>query len=391
MEISQDPAAPVFHVDLIGDMANRMIQYMVALKFASLVPGCCISNVDMSDWGINHPALPAAGPIERERRQQHVALDELSAAMRDGRANRVKYHGFGQRMENFLDADFYRGVFVCPFQEDLGFGSDVLLCPVRGGDIIDGPARDYPLTPPKFYADIIAQTGLRPVFMGQTEPNHYTDRLRLHFPNALFLKSRGAMRDFETIRQSKNIVVGVSTFIWLAAWLSHAETIHLAVNGLLNPLQVPVVDLLPFGDPRYRYHLFPLNYGVSREDQEAAHAAIAPFWRLVPADLLQRQIAEAPRVPVDWPSMLAAYDEAYYLATNADVAIGVSEGWLPNGQAHYVGAAFREGRFGFPLDRKWYAMQYPLAALEVAAGDYLDFTHHYVAVGRARGYRPLPE
>ncbi|MDR3535256.1 MAG: hypothetical protein P4L71_02025 [Acetobacteraceae bacterium] len=152
----------------------------------------------------------------------------------------------------------------------------MLLCPVRSGDVVDGPSPDYPLTPPQFFADLIAQTGLTPVFMSQTEPNHYTDRLRRRFPDARFLESRGPMRGFETIRQSKNIAVGVSTFIWLAAWLSDADTIHLAVNGLFDPMQVPVADLLPFDDPRYHFHLFPLNYGVGPADQEAAHRAIEP-------------------------------------------------------------------------------------------------------------------
>jgi hypothetical protein len=31
-----------------------------------------------------------------------------------------------------------------------------------------------------------------------------------------------------------------------------------------------------------------------------------------------------------------------------------------------------------------------MAAFEVAQGDYSNFAHHYIAVGRARGYRPLP-
>ena len=31
-----------------------------------------------------------------------------------------------------------------------------------------------------------------------------------------------------------------------------------------------------------------------------------------------------------------------------------------------------------------------LAAVEVGQGDFLDFHHHYLAVGAARGYRPLP-
>lgn len=385
------PANPVFHVDLIGEMANRMIEYMVALKFASLVPGCTISNVALPEWGIFHPPLPAAGVVAQARLQQHIDLPRLSADMNEGRIHRVEYHGYGQRMEQFLDRDVYRAVFRCPFQEELGFGSDVLLCPVRAGDIVHGPAPDYPLTPPEFFADLVAQTGLTPVFMGQTEANHYTDRLRRRFPDARFLESRGPMRDFETIRQSKNIVVGVSTFIWLAAWLSDADAIHLAVNGLFNPRQNAFVDLLPFGDPRYHMHLFPLNYGVAPDRQEAAHKAIEPYWRLLPQPVLERLFAEAPRIPIDREALLAAYDEAYYVAHNADVAAGVEAGWLKQGLVHYREGGIQERRAGFALDKKWYSIAYPLAAFEVAQGDYNDFTHHYLAVGRARGYKPTPD
>ena len=28
--------------------------------------------------------------------------------------------------------------------------------------------------------------------------------------------------------------------------------------------------------------------------------------------------------------------------------------------------------------------------LEVAQGDYAEFVHHYLAIGKARGYRPAP-
>ena len=96
------------------------------------------------------------------------------------------------------------------------------MCPVRAGEIVDGAFGHYPLTPVAFYAELVERTGLRPVFMGQTEPNAYTDRLRQQFPDAQFLASLGPERDFALIRRSKNIVVGVSTFVWLAAWLSHA-------------------------------------------------------------------------------------------------------------------------------------------------------------------------
>jgi hypothetical protein len=382
---------PVIHVDLVGNMANRMIQYMVAMKFRSLAPGCIIANVDLPDWRISHPPLPSIGKVAAARQQHHFDMAALTTAMNAGTVQRVEYHGFGQRLENFFAPEFYQEIFVSPFQEKLGFGSDVLLCPIRAGDIVDGSAPDYPLTPPKFYADVVALTGLTPVFMGQTASNRYTDRLRQQFPKALFLESRGPMRDFETIRQSKNIVVGVSTFIWLAAWLSTAETIHLVVSGLFNPMQKHLVDLLPFDDQRYRFYLFPLNYGCGPAEQEAAECAIAPYWRAMPAALLQQQFAAAPRFARSIDDFLAVYDEAYYVASNPDIREAIAAGWLADGLSHYQRGGFNDRRFPFPLDRKWYAMNYPMAAFEVAQGDYTDFTHHYLAAGKARGYRPLPD
>ncbi len=73
-----------------------------------------------------------------------------------------------------------------------------------------------------------------------------------------------------------------------------------------------------------------------------------------------------------------------------DVAGGIQAGWLASGRDHYAMYGFKERRPPFALDAAWYAAEYKLAALEVAYGNYIDFTHHYVDVGRARGYRPTP-
>ena len=249
---------------------------------------------------------------------------------------------------------------------------------------------DYPLTPVEFYAELVERTGLRPVFVGQTARNAYTLRLRERFPNAEFLASAGPMRDFDMIRQSKNIAVGVSTFSWLAAWLSHADNIFMTVSGLLNPMQAIRNDLLPLGDSRYHFWLFPLNYGVPLAEHAAVHQRIAPYWRLVTHDMLGRQHAEAPRVERKLEPLLAAFDEDHYLSTYSDVVDSIQAGIFTSGREHYIGHGFAEQRFPFPLDRRWYAVRYPVAALEVAQGDYADFAHHYVAIGKARGYSPSP-
>src|SRR6185437_3810679 len=121
---------------------------------------------------------------------------------------------------------------------------------------------DYTLIPVEFYTALVAETGLRPVFMGQIGANSYIERLRRAFPDARFIPSRGPLRDFEIIRRSRNVIVSVSTFSWLAAWLSDADRIFLPMTGFYNPAQFPEIDLLPLHDPRYRFYLFPVNYAV---------------------------------------------------------------------------------------------------------------------------------
>ncbi|HEY1931391.1 MAG TPA: hypothetical protein VGG99_05220 [Acetobacteraceae bacterium] len=381
---------PVLHLTLLGKFANQMIEYMVALKLASLVPGCRISNVRIPHWNIEHPAIDSSGPVARVGPWEPIDLRALANALNAGQIRRVEWSGYGQQMRNFLPRDDYQAVFVSDQPQDAGFGSEYLVCPVRAGDIVDGAYGDYPLTPVELYAELVAQTGLQPVFMGQTEPNAYMGRLRERFPRAIFLDTRGPMADFALIRGSKNIVVGVSTFVWLAAWLSHADQIFMTVSGLFNPMQQRLVNLLPLGDPRYRFWLFPINYGVKLASHAEWHQRMMPYCRLVPHELLRRQLDEAPRFHRDLAAFLGEFDERFYLAANADVAAAVGSGALPSGRAHYITYGFREYRHPFPVDGYWYVRHYPMAAIEVAQGDYADLNHHYVAIGKARGYRPVP-
>jgi hypothetical protein len=312
--------------------------------------------------------------------------------MRSGEIRRVEWTGFGQRMENFLPAARYQAVFVSPFTQPMGYGPEYLVCPIRAEDILQAPHPDYVLTPVEFYRDVVDMTGLRPVFIGQTHPNAYMDRISAAFPGAIIRgPQRDPLVDFEIIRQSRNSVIGVSTYSWLAAWLSPcAENIYLAVSGLFNPMQKKDVDLLPFGDPRYKFFLFPINYAVPVDRHAEAHLRLAPYWRQMAHAALDRQLNEAPRFARDADQLLGLFDEEYYLTTNADVAAVAQQHGRSFARFHYVRHGIMEGRSPLRFDRVWYAAQYPMAAFEVAQGDYVDFEHHYAAVGKARGYRPYP-
>jgi len=106
------------------------------------------------------------------------------------------------------------------------------------------------------------------------------------------------------------------------------------------------------------------------------------------ADLLK--LSRPGHAPRRLEAMLESFDEAFYLASNSDIAETVRSGWLASGREHYIRYGFKERRSPFHLDPAWYAAQYPLAATEVAHGNYADFTDHYVAVGKSRGYRATP-
>jgi hypothetical protein len=381
--------APVFHLEPHGNLGNRMIQLMVAMKFASLVPRCRISNVELPEWGMTHSSVEVTGWDIRITSLHRIDMESLATKMNAGEFQRVIYSGYGQRMENFLPVDVYRDAFRPPTKDHLGFDEHHLVCPVRAGDVLNGTYPEYVLTPVEFYAELAAETGLKLVFMGQTTPNLYTDRLREAFPDALFLSSMGAISDFEMIRQSRNIVVCVSTFVWLAAWLSHADRIFMAANGLFNPMQYNEGMLLPFGDSRYEFHLFPFNLAVPLSQHARVHARIAPWWRLMRPDLLERHVNDAPRVPCTLDIMMPLFNPAFYLAEYPGV--GEVMGFTPdNARFHYQHHGIHERRLPFRIDPYWYAEQYPLAAFEVGQGDYRDLPHHFAAIGHKRGYRPHP-
>ncbi len=380
----------VFHLEPMGRLANLMIQYMTAMKFATMVEDCNISNIMIPEWGICHPRIDSPARKVVKVHEQDVNLSVLADRIGPEEIDRVEWTGFGQRMENFLPRERYQDVFVSSFPGPMGYGADYLVCPIRAEDILHGPNPDYVLTPVEFYHDIADLTGLVPVFIGQTQPNAYMDRIRNAFPHAIVREPQdNPLVDFETIRQSRNLAIGVSTYSWLAAWLSRsANNIYLAVSGLFNPMQKPKVDLLPFGDCRYKFYLFPINFAVPLECHAEAHRRIAPYWRHMSHESLRQQFDASPRFERRLCDAEVLFDRDFYLNKNTDVAEATRTKGSAFVEHHYRYWGFQERRLPMRFDAEWYASQYPLAAFEVAQGDYADLPDHYVAIGKARGYCP---
>ncbi len=345
-----------------GNLANKMFQYMGALTIASKIKNCEIVNVLIPEWGIETP-----DDTQDQMFFDHVDLqswdpfrphvEELVTMANRSKSIRIVMADHLLRMEFLLDRSFYNELF--PRTESFVYNPKEtdLIINIRTGDILSGVAH-YPLLPIAFYKEIIDKTGLNPVFVGQLAPSEYVRQLKLCFPRATFIDSLGARSDFDLLRSAKNIVVAVSTFSWLAAWLSEAKTIILPLSGFYNPAHHREVDLLPVDDSRYRFFLFPLNYGLPESESLRHHERMKGSWKEVSRNQLSLIKSSAPflRVPRE------NYNNG-----------------IPTVSARGAQITF---------DAIWYAHEYVGAAMEISEGWFEDPLHHYLEVGRLRGHLP---
>jgi hypothetical protein len=346
-----------------GNVANKMFQYMGALTLASRIKDCTIVNVSIPEWGIEIP-----DDTQHELFFDNVdmwtwdpfrpQLEDLCAMANRSQSIRIMMADHLQRMEFLRPPQFYENTFPKGDVLSHDITEKDLLINIRTGDIIDGIPQHYTLLPIYFYDDIVGRTGLNPVFVGQLDDSEYVRQLRQRFSGARFIESRGPRADFDLIRSAKHIVVAVSTFSWLAAWLSRAETIILPLSGFYNPAHHRELDLLPVDDIRYRFFLFPLNFGVPQEEALQHHERMRGHWKEISRNqvALLKNAAPFLRVPRQ------NYDSG-----------------LPMREAHGSTITF---------DPVWYAHRYLDAAMEISEGWFEDPLHHYLEVGRLRGYLP---
>jgi hypothetical protein len=234
-----------------------MFEHLLALAILRRIPELELTGKWLAEWNICPPRLPM--PDRYLKLAGHrVELDRLAYLIRSGLVQGIETTALGMRMEYLGGAEAVRQVFRTPpgIQPRL-FPADSLVISVRGAEILRGVHKDYRPVPIAFYRRLLAETGLAPVFLGQLGKDAYSQALLAAFPQATFVPSLGPMEDFAALRAARHLAVSVSTFSWLACWLSEAETIHLPILGMYHPRRRADIDLLPLTDPRYRFHLLP--------------------------------------------------------------------------------------------------------------------------------------
>jgi hypothetical protein len=277
-------------INPVGNLGNQMFQLMLAHSLAEHIPNLTIVGYDMPEWGLTAPVIPIQFRGSLNLKGQYVHFDALVAVFKRQWVKAIEMSALGFRMAHYLPRRYYQDLFrsqtLCPIVK---LPDDALLINIRGAEILANVHRDYGPMPIQFYKQLVKATGLTPVFMGQIAQDEYSLELRRGFPGAQFMHSQGAMQDFEIIRSAKNIVVSVSTFSWLAAWLSNAQTIHFPVRGIFNPLQRPDIDLLPLTDVRYTFYDFPTMEGAVNETINAVSGSETLDFPVVSINELMRR------------------------------------------------------------------------------------------------------
>ena len=283
---------PSIKIRPLGNMGNQMLQYMFALNLQRLLDGNLdILGVNLPVWNIRD--MRVEKPRRRLRLGGHlIDIHHVAGMIRAGTVSHVLLDGLGFQLSNYGDPCLYRNVFTSDLEDIHPFGADQVVINIRAAEILGNTHPDYGPLPFSYIDSVLDNSNASPVFLGQIEDNEYCNRLKRRYARAEFRPSRGAMVDFETLRRSREISVAVSTFSWLAAWLSSAEIIHYPVSGILSPSQRPDINLLPRDDRRYRF------YGLPVRRWSATSADFANLWAegrtpLLDSDDIDRLTAHA--------------------------------------------------------------------------------------------------
>lgn len=253
----------------MGGLGNRMFQYMFGHAVARRLGHARVYNGDMPEWSIpaGHPPMPPETTMWVEG--GHVFdIDRIVRDFYVRGSSTLAWRGFAQRLE-YYDRETVIPLFGGNHINAPSFGDDHIVINVRADEVLAAVHKNYCPMPLSFFEAVIRTSGRQPVFVGQIHTdNEYTHRLRARFPKARFEPRVSTLHDFETLRRAKHVAVAVSSFSWLACWLSEAaETIHMPIAGFFDPRARPDVNLLPRDDERYRFYLMDFGRWLATPEQ----------------------------------------------------------------------------------------------------------------------------
>ncbi|MGV8838731.1 MAG: hypothetical protein ACWA6X_00355 [Bauldia sp.] len=293
----------VIRLEPSGGLGNRMLQLMFAETIRLAVPDVLIAGQSLPDWGLESPPdVPKPGPFGLICRGHVQPIADITRLF--GSLPQVDLYmtSLALRCAYFRDHRAYFDGYFRSTAEAYPVGDNELLLSIRLGDILQPTHLNYLPMPLAWYEQLIGETGLSPVFLGQLGDDLYSTALRKRFASARFLPTGSAQRDFATLRSARHVAIAVSTFSWLATWLSaRAETIHVPIAGLFHPAARPDIDALPIHDGRYRFYWSELrSWSATADELQRLTEDAVRFEPIAPGEL----IARVPGIGTDGTQMV---------------------------------------------------------------------------------------
>ncbi|MEN3168788.1 discoidin domain-containing protein [Gluconobacter sp. OJB] len=318
---------------------------MSASYFIDIFPGSRLANVYLPEWGIEYKDLDGKD-LESlsilEIDDYFKGADEVIENIKEVKPDIVYFTGYLQKIFLFGDPKFWSQKFANKEKTNIVFSENEILINIRTKELLQG-LWQYPILPVEFIKKIVRETKLEPIFVGQIEDNAYCDELKENFPYARYINHVSPLFDFEVLRSSKNSLVAISTFSFLANWLSECSKIILPVYGFYNfPASHGAIDLLPIDDSRFVFYLLPFIGGISEAKMRSISEEISIRSFKISGEALKS-------VKSRFLSFKENNDDTYvndtwYLSRYLDASIDIARGFYQDSKDHFLRRGMWEGK-----------------------------------------------
>jgi hypothetical protein len=280
----------IIRIKPYGAYGNQMFQYMLAAIVASQVPQARIIGAYMPWWKIDLREEVAPAGFVMNVNSHVIPLKTIISILSDVSDCHLNINCLSTRMAYYADhIDLCRGLFPTTDAQHTGYSDEWLVISIRLGETITTNYPFYGPLPIDWYRHLISTTKLKPIFFGQLGDDIYSRTLREEFPTAKFVSSLGPLADFNILRTSTNVCLSISTFAWLAAWLSTStRQVFCPIYLMFHPAGRPDIDLLPTTDQRYRFYVFDKTKWNTRPDEleQLVHGK-SSFQEIAPSNVAQ--------------------------------------------------------------------------------------------------------
>ena len=252
-----------FIIESVGRLGNRMFQYMFAneVKEKSTEFGFDVTvSGSLEEWNILNERLEYKKENVLYITKLHCFNLEYICSLFN-LYDTIVFSGLGFRYDYYRKNRItYSNLFVDNLDQKRysSLLKDRLVIHIRSDT--RRPHPDYMPLPIDYLIYLIRNNShLTPLFMGQTDSDTLYNRLlKKTFSTCEFIRPHHSiLDDFHMIRSAENIIISISSFAWLASWLSVSnQNIHVPILGLYDPHRREDINLLPFGDNRYHFYQF---------------------------------------------------------------------------------------------------------------------------------------